>query len=100
MSIESANAFILRMNKDAEFSNKVREQSGKEQIVSFLIHSGFEFSEEEYRAAYEQQKNSNELTDAQLGSVQGGAASGYSQNRTSAPFQWAIDYSFIWNYQD
>ena len=72
MSIESAKAFIERMNTDEEFAKRTMEQRGKEQIASFLKTEGFEFSEDEFKEGM-QTLGKGELTDEQLSEVAGGA---------------------------
>ena len=75
MGIESANAFIEKMNTDAEFAKKAMEQRGEEQIAAFLKAEGYEFSKEEYEEEYEagrQALGSCELSDEQLDAVAGG----------------------------
>lgn len=36
MSVESAKAFIEKMNTDKEFAKRAMEQRGKEQVAAFL----------------------------------------------------------------
>jgi len=71
MSIESAKAFIEKMNTDAEFAKRAMEQKGKEQISAFLKAEGYEFSEEDFKAASECLAGT-ELSDENLSSVTGG----------------------------
>ena len=71
MSMESAKAFIERMNTDSEFAKRAMEQRGKEQIAAFLKAEGYEFLEEEYEAV-SQALGSEELSDEQLDAVAGG----------------------------
>lgn len=66
MSIESAKAFIEKMNTDAEFARRTGEQRGKEQIASFLKAEGYKFSEAEYEEV------ATELSDESLDNVVGG----------------------------
>ena len=81
MSIESAKAFIERMNTDGEFAKRAMEQRGKEQIVAFLKSEGYEFSKEEYKAG-SQALGSEELSDEKLTAVVGGNdKGGYSFSR-------------------
>ena len=71
MSMESAKAFIERMNTDAEFAKRAMELRGKEQIAAFVAQEGFDFSEEEYRRC-DLVLEGEELSDENLDKVVGG----------------------------
>ena len=71
MSIESAKAFIERMNTDAEFAKRALEQRGKEHIASFLKAEEYEFSEEDYKEAFKSTSGCD-LGDDSLDKVAGG----------------------------
>ena len=68
MSIESAKAFIEKMNTDAEFAKRAMEQRGKEQIAAFLKAEGYEFSEVEFC----KEMQGSQLSDEQLDAATGG----------------------------
>lgn len=76
MSVESAKAFIEKMNTDAEFAKRAMEQRKKGHILAFLKAEGYEFTEDEYSQAYSQAVlggYDSDLSDEQLEHIVGGA---------------------------
>ncbi len=70
MSIESAKAFVERMNTDDDFRKELDEKSTPEDRMQFVKANGFDFSKEEL----EQVKS--ELSDEELESLSGGHRDG------------------------
>ncbi len=66
MSIESAKAFVERMNTDDDFRKELDEKSSGEDRMQFVKANGFDFSKEEF----EQVKS--ELSEGELEKVPGG----------------------------
>ncbi|MCP4289400.1 MAG: Nif11-like leader peptide family natural product precursor [Gammaproteobacteria bacterium] len=70
MSIESAKAFVERMNTDDDFRKELDEKSSGEDRMQFVKANGFDFSKEEF----EQVKS--ELSEGELESLSGGHRDG------------------------
>ena len=66
MSIESAKAFLERVENDEDFRNSVGEIATTEQRMEFVKKAGFDFTKEEI------EKLTSELSDEQLEKVHGG----------------------------
>ena len=71
MSIESAKAFIERMNTDTEFAKQAMELEDKEKLATFIKEAGYEFKKEECCEVIEAVYG-NKLNDASLDNVVGG----------------------------
>lgn len=67
MSIESAKAFIEKMNTDPEFAAKVGKFKKPEEAQEFLLQSGYDFTKEELAQI------KGDLKDSDLNGVTGGA---------------------------
>jgi predicted ribosomally synthesized peptide with nif11-like leader len=65
MSLESAKAFIDRMNSDKEFAKKLFECKGEAAQKAFIEAAGYSFTREEFNELVE-------LSDEQLEAVSGG----------------------------
>ncbi|MCP4293428.1 MAG: Nif11-like leader peptide family natural product precursor [bacterium] len=70
MSIESAKAFLERMNTDGDFRKELDEKSSPEDRMQFTKANGFDFSKEEF----EQVKS--EMSEEELENLWGGHRDG------------------------
>ncbi len=70
MTIESAKAFVERMNTDEDFRKEVGEKSSPEDRMNFVNDNGFDFTKEEL----EQVKS--ELGEEELSKIAGGYVDG------------------------
>jgi predicted ribosomally synthesized peptide with nif11-like leader len=66
MSIESAKAFLERVENDEDFKNSVGEITTTEERMEFVKKAGFDFTKEEI------EKHTSELSDEELDNVAGG----------------------------
>ncbi len=48
MSIESAKAFLEKIQSDEDFKNKIGAMESKEERIEFIKSEGFDFTEEEF----------------------------------------------------
>lgn len=71
MSVESAKAFIERMQTDEAFAKKINEAKDKEERIALRQAEGFVFSAEEFEQA------TGDLSDEELYAVVGGGSFGY-----------------------
>lgn len=67
MSIESAKAFLKRLETDEDFKKELEEQATAEERTIFAKTEGFDFSKEEMDTI------KSELSDDELGTIVGGA---------------------------
>jgi predicted ribosomally synthesized peptide with nif11-like leader len=74
MSIESAKAFIERMQTDEDFAKKVMACKDVDTAQSVIEAAGFAFTQEEFRSLI-----GDDLDDEALSSVSGGRWCGYSR---------------------
>lgn len=76
MSIESAQAFYLRMTTDEAFRTQLQQAASIEERTSILQASGYEFTQEEWVAVTAQIQASTSadsvLSNAELTTVSGG----------------------------
>ena len=70
MSLESARAFMERMKTDEDFRKKVTECKDKEDRMSFVKQTGYDFTAEDIGLV------KAELIEDELGSVAGGLIPG------------------------
>ncbi len=66
MSIESAKAFIERVQTYEEFRERMKDAADKEARIALVNAEGFDFSEEDIKAV------KSELSDDELDAVSGG----------------------------
>ncbi len=84
MSVESAKAFLNKMNVDRSFANEFnRAQTGKERM-SLAKNAGFEFSQGEMNEAL----SDVPLTEQDLESVSGGVTADTMSPDGSCPGCW------------
>jgi predicted ribosomally synthesized peptide with nif11-like leader len=72
MSIESAKAFLEKIQTDEEFKNKIGAMKSKEERIEFIKGEGFEFTEEEFNQVRK------ELSPEALDEAAGGKHCGYT----------------------
>ncbi len=73
MSMESAKAFMERMNTDEDFRNKVNECKDQEARKAFVKQAGFNFTKDDLDLA------KVELNEGDLSSVVGGLDNGWQR---------------------
>ena len=84
MSIESAQAFIEKMQTDSDFRERVVALKSREQRRSFINNEGYDFTKEEFeqakqKFAIETTSSDGELSDEDLENVAGGRVGCYYQ---------------------
>jgi predicted ribosomally synthesized peptide with nif11-like leader len=72
MSIESAKAFLEKIQSDEEFKNKIGAMESKEERIEFIKGKGFDFTEEEFSQVRK------ELSPEALDQAAGGAHCGFT----------------------
>jgi predicted ribosomally synthesized peptide with nif11-like leader len=74
MSLESAKAFIAKVNTDKDFAASLANLKTQEEAKAFEIKAGFDFSQDEFNEAV------SNLSDDELDMVTGGFAPGLIYN--------------------
>lgn len=68
MSIESASAYLKKLNTDVDFQEKVKSAKDKEARRDVIKAAGFDFTEEQFAKA----KSQTPISDDQLNQIAGG----------------------------
>lgn len=77
MSIESAKAFLNKIQEDDAFKKKISSLENKEERIDFIRKEGFDFTEEEFNQVRK------ELSPEALDEAAGGKGCGYTHESES-----------------